>query len=68
MQNGAGQLEVEANVEDVAPRGVLVSYKGRWPKLEPSGNNVNVLHQAISSDIEGCSAVHATRVTLELAH
>ena len=68
MQNDAGQLEVEANVEDVAPRGVLVSYKGRWPKLEPSGNNVNVLHEAISSDIEGCSAVHATRVTLELAH
>ena len=68
MQNSAGQLEVEANVEDVAPRGVLVSYKGRWPKLEPSGCNVNVLHEAISSDIEGCSAVHATRVTLEPAH
>jgi len=65
LSNDAGSLALAANVEAIAPPGVLVSRKGRWPKLEPSGHNVNVLHEAISSDIEGCSAVHGTQVRLE---
>lgn len=35
---------------------MLVAYRGRWPKLEPGGCNVNALHEANSADIEGCSA------------
>lgn len=65
LRNTAGALELRANVDGVAPRGVLVSHKGRWPKLEPTGANVNVLHEPVSSDVEGCSAVHGTQVTLE---
>ncbi|MGI9614621.1 MAG: molybdopterin-containing oxidoreductase family protein [Acidimicrobiales bacterium] len=65
LHNTAGALELRANVEGVAPRGVLVSHKGRWPKLEPTGTNVNVLHEPVSSDVDGCSAVHGTQVNLE---
>lgn len=67
LHNSAGQLTLEARVDDIAPRGVLVAYKGRWPKLEPGGANVNVLHEAKSADIEGCSAVHGTLVSVEPA-
>jgi len=65
LLNDAGELELDVVIDDIAPRGVLVSYKGRWPKLEPSGANVNVLHQANASDVDGCSAVHGTRVRIE---
>lgn len=68
LHNDAGKLELEATIDEVAPRGVLVSHKGRWPKLEPGGANVNVLHRAQSSDIDGCSAVHGTHVDVEPVH
>ncbi|MFT7598785.1 MAG: anaerobic selenocysteine-containing dehydrogenase [Acidimicrobiales bacterium] len=67
LRNDAGQLELQAKIEAITPRGVLVSHKGRWPKLEPSKHNVNVLHEPHSSDIKGCSAVHGTQVALEVA-
>jgi len=65
LTNGSGRLDLLAAVADLAPRGVAVSYKGRWPKLESSGANVNVLHEPRSADIDGCSAVHGTQVTIE---
>ncbi|MCY3586542.1 MAG: molybdopterin-dependent oxidoreductase [Acidimicrobiales bacterium] len=67
LRNDAGQITLQANIEEVAARGVLVAYKGRWPKLEPDGCNVNALHENISADIAGCSAVHGTHVSLEPA-
>lgn len=65
LHNDAGELSLTVVVDDVASPGVLVSYKGRWPKLEPSGHNVNVLHEARASDVDGCTAVHGTMVDLE---
>ena len=65
LRNAAGELELRAHVEPLAPRGVLISHKGRWPKLEPGGRNVNVLHEPRSSDVDGCSAVHGIEVTIE---
>ncbi len=65
LRNDAGQLELQARIDDVAPRRVLVSHKGRWPKLEPGGANVNILHEATSADIDGCTAVHGVHVALE---
>lgn len=67
LRNGAGEITLATAIGDIAPRGVLVAYKGRWPKLEPGGCNVNALHEANSADIEGCSAVHGTLVSLEPA-
>ncbi len=65
LSNESGEIELQAQVEQLAPRGVLISHKGRWPKLEPGGHNINVLHEPQSSDIEGCTAVHAVQVTVE---
>ncbi len=67
LRNAGGELELLAKVEPLAPRGVVVSHKGRWPKLEPGGHNINVLHEPRSSDIDGCTAVHGTEVTIEPA-
>lgn len=67
LRNDSGQLELHAEIAEIAAPGVLVSHKGRWPKLEAGGHNVNVLHEPHSADIEGCSAVHGTHVTLEAA-
>ncbi|MXY02976.1 MAG: hypothetical protein F4Y66_09075 [Acidimicrobiales bacterium] len=67
LRNGAGEITLATAIGDIAPRGVLVAYKGRWPKLEPGGCNVNALHEGNSADIEGCSAVHGTLVSLEPA-
>ena len=66
LSNESGSLELEAEIDALAQRGVLLSYKGRWPKLEGAGANVNVLHMPRSSDVPGCSAVHGTEVRLEV--
>lgn len=66
LSNEAGAIELRAVIAALAPRGVLLSHKGRWPKLEGSGANVNVLHVPRSSDVPGCSAVHGTEVRLEV--
>jgi anaerobic selenocysteine-containing dehydrogenase len=57
----AGALGIAA---DLAPRGVLISYKGRWPKRERSGGNVNVLNEACVADMGASSAVHSTEVEM----
>ncbi len=67
LHNAAGRLDLLATVEAVTPPGVLLSHKGRWPKAETSGANVNVLHAPRSSDIPGCSAVHGVEVQVEKA-
>ncbi|NNL85070.1 MAG: molybdopterin-dependent oxidoreductase, partial [Myxococcales bacterium] len=66
LSNDAGSIELCAVIAALAPRGVLLSHKGRWPKCEDAGANVNVLHMARSSDVAGCSAVHGTEVRLEV--
>ncbi|OGT79215.1 MAG: hypothetical protein A3H91_09950 [Gammaproteobacteria bacterium RIFCSPLOWO2_02_FULL_61_13] len=64
LNNAAGNMELIAEIDDLAPRGVLVSYKGRWPKQEPGGCNVNVLNDAIVADMGASSGVHSTEVEI----
>ncbi len=49
--------------EDV-PRGVAFSPKGRWPRLEQQGANVNVLNPGTPSDMGASSTVHGVEVTV----
>ena len=65
VHNEAGALELEARVEAVAPPGVALAYKGRWPRLERSGANVNRLHAGRPSDMGESSAVHGVEVQIE---
>jgi hypothetical protein len=44
--------------------GVALVHKGRWPKLEASGCNVNVLNPGQKTDLAESSAVHSVEVQL----
>ncbi len=64
LSNEAGSLSLAVAVADLAPRGVGVVYKGRWPGREPGGANVNVLHAGRKSDIGEATCVHSIEVDI----
>jgi hypothetical protein len=39
-------------------------HKGRWPKLDPNGANVNILNPGHKSDIGESSSVHGVEAEL----
>ena len=61
----SGQLVLPVEVSDDVPPAVAFVPKGRWPKLEPSGSNVNVLNPGQKADMGESSSVHGTEVTVE---
>jgi anaerobic selenocysteine-containing dehydrogenase len=67
LANGEGELELAVALSDALPRGVAFSPKGRWPRLEAQGANVNVLNPGIPSDMGASSSVHAVEVTVTRA-
>ena len=66
LSNENGSLELTAAIEEVSVPGVLVSYKGRWPKQETGQKNVNVLHIGQKADMAESTSVHSTMVTLSI--
>jgi len=60
----AGQLELTVALSSDLPRGVAFSPKGRWPKLEASGANVNALNPGTPSDMGASTTVHGLEITL----
>jgi anaerobic selenocysteine-containing dehydrogenase len=62
--NEIGSLRLLVTVSDVVPRGVAYSPKGRWPKQEPSGANVNALNPGESADMGRSTSVHGVEVTV----
>ena len=64
LANETGQLELTATIDAIAPRGVALAHKGRWPKLEADRHNVNTLNPGIRSDMGESSSVHSTEVTI----
>lgn len=64
LSNGNGDLNLIATIGEISVPGVLVSYKGRWPKKEKEQKNVNVLHIGQKADMAGSTSVHSTLVTL----
>jgi anaerobic selenocysteine-containing dehydrogenase len=67
LRNGVGALELTLRISDAVPRGVALSPKGRWPKLEETGANVNVLNPGTSADMGASTSVHGIEVTVEPA-
>jgi anaerobic selenocysteine-containing dehydrogenase len=63
----AGALPLTLATDDGVPRGVAYAPKGRWPKREASGANVNVLNAGEKADMGQSTAVHGTVVTVERA-
>lgn len=60
----AGSLTLTLALDDGVPRGVAYAPKGRWPKREPAGANVNVLTAGEKADMGESTAIHGTLVTI----
>jgi anaerobic selenocysteine-containing dehydrogenase len=66
LANPTGSLELTLMVDAVVPRGVALSHKGRWPKLEGGPRaNVNALNPGLKSDMGESTCVHGVEVTIE---
>lgn len=64
LKNHYGELEVIVVASDRIPRGVALLPKGRWPSLEKTGANINILNDGAKTDIGQSSAVHSIEVKL----
>jgi anaerobic selenocysteine-containing dehydrogenase len=64
LTSATGSLQLAVVVSDLVPAGVAVSPKGRWPRDESQGANVNVLNPGAAADMGGSSAVHGVEVTV----
>jgi anaerobic selenocysteine-containing dehydrogenase len=62
--NDVGRLSLNVTISEAIPMGVALVHKGRWPKLEASGCNVNVLNPGQKTDLAESSAVHSVEVQL----
>jgi anaerobic selenocysteine-containing dehydrogenase len=64
LTNACGRLTLRVALTDTIPRGVAVVHKGRWPKLDATHANVNLLNAGQKTDLAESSAVHAIEVDL----
>jgi anaerobic selenocysteine-containing dehydrogenase len=63
--NEYGRLELIAETTSNVPPGIALVHKGRWPKLDPNGANVNILNPGHKSDIGESSSVHGVEAELK---
>jgi anaerobic selenocysteine-containing dehydrogenase len=63
LYNESGEVELLAHIDDMTLKGVALSYKGRWPKLD-DGNHMNVLHKATKTDMGESTSVHSTEIQI----
>lgn len=64
LSNETGQLPLKVKLSEQVPCGVALVYKGRWPKLDSSSANVNVLNPGHKTDLAESSCVHAIEVEI----
>jgi anaerobic selenocysteine-containing dehydrogenase len=64
LSNDTGRIELRVAISDVVAPGVALAHKGRWPKLDPAGSNVNILNSGQRSDMGDSSSVHGTLVRI----
>lgn len=67
LSNEVGALILNLAVSDIVPEGTAYSPKGRWPKLESGGFNVNALTAGRKTDMGESTTVHATEVAVSRA-
>ncbi len=68
LANETGALRLTARIDPAVLPGTALSYKGRWPSLEPTGANVNVLNPGAKADMGDSSAVHGVEVRITAVH
>ena len=62
VSNETGELVLQVRISDQTSPGVALSMKGRWPKLEETKANVNILNPGTKTDMGESSAVHGVEV------
>lgn len=67
LHNKTGKLTVKLALDKDIPIGVALSHKGRWPKHQPDGANVNVLNPGLKSDMGESTSVHGVEVEISAA-
>jgi anaerobic selenocysteine-containing dehydrogenase len=67
VENATGRLRLRVELSQDVPRGVALSHKGRWPRREPDGANVNALNPGERSDMGESTAVHGVEVAVSPA-
>lgn len=65
ISNELGSIKLLACIDDGVPSRTVVTYKGRWPRLEETQKNINFLHKAQMADMGGSSSVHSTQVKVQ---
>lgn len=66
LSNEIGQLSLKVVLSQDVPMGVALVHKGRWPKLDPSRANVNILNPGHKTDLAESSCVHSVEVEIQL--
>lgn len=64
LENETGRIEMMLEVADVVPPGVALSPKGRWPKRDGNGANINALNPGEKADMGASTAVHGVEVAI----
>jgi anaerobic selenocysteine-containing dehydrogenase len=64
LSNEQGRLELIVETTSNVPPGIALVHKGRWPKLDGNGANVNILNPGNKSDIGESSTVHGVEAEL----
>jgi anaerobic selenocysteine-containing dehydrogenase len=64
LENEIGRLLLELEIAETVPRGVALSCKGRWPRREAEGANVNTLNPGQKADMGESTSVHGVEVTV----
>jgi anaerobic selenocysteine-containing dehydrogenase len=67
VSSETGRIELRVQYSDRVTRGVALSHKGRWPKLDTATTNVNVLNSGERTDMGESSSVHGTVVRITAA-
>ncbi len=65
LSNANGELELTATIDELAQPGLLLAYKGHWPKLQNDPKNLNTLHIGQKADMAGSTSVHSTVVSIQ---
>jgi anaerobic selenocysteine-containing dehydrogenase len=64
VRNTTGAVRLTARFDAAVLPGTAVSYKGRWPRLEPDRTNLNFVHTAQMADMGESTSVHSTLVEI----
>lgn len=64
VESDAAAVSLVARFDETVPAGTALSYKGRWPSLDPGGESVNALYDGTPNDLGASSGVHGTEVRL----